>query len=85
MGRGDPSPVQAEALGHSGPAQEMAARSSALSPLHQLPPPPADFTGREEDLAELRAAVESGGVTISGVRGMGGIGKTALALSSPRS
>jgi hypothetical protein len=51
-----------------------------LSPLHQLPPLPADFTGRTTDLAELRAAVESGGVTISGVRGMGGIGKTALVL-----
>ena len=57
-----------------------AAQNVAFSPLHQLPPPPADFTGREADLAELRAAVETGGVTISGVRGMGGIGKTALAL-----
>jgi tetratricopeptide (TPR) repeat protein len=53
---------------------------AGLSALHQLPPPPADFTGREEELAELRAIVESGGITISGVRGMGGIGKTALAL-----
>jgi len=60
--------------------EEASARAAVLSPLHQLPPPPADFTGRETDLAELRAAVESGGVTISGVRGMGGIGKTALAL-----
>jgi tetratricopeptide (TPR) repeat protein len=54
---------------------------AALRPLHQLPPPPADFTGRTADLAALRAAVETGGVTISGVRGMGGIGKTALALT----
>jgi len=48
--------------------------------LHQLPAPPADFTGREAELAELETAIETGGVTISGLRGMGGVGKTALAL-----
>ena len=52
----------------------------AASPLHQVPPPPGDFTGREEELAALCQAIEQGGVTISGLRGMGGIGKTALAL-----
>jgi tetratricopeptide (TPR) repeat protein len=51
----------------------------ALS-FHQLPPPPRDFTGREDELKELRAALETGGVTISGLHGQGGIGKTALAL-----
>ena len=51
-----------------------------IRPLHQLPPPPADFTGREAELAELMKAVVSRGVTISGLQGMGGIGKTALAL-----
>ncbi len=52
-------------------------------PLHaifQLPPPPADFTGRKDELADLRAAIESGGVHISGLQGQGGVGKTALAL-----
>ena len=48
--------------------------------LHQLPPPPGDFTGRKAELEELMEAIEKGGVTISGLRGMGGIGKTALAL-----
>ncbi len=48
--------------------------------LHQLPSPPPDFIGRTAELAELTAALEQGGVTISGLRGMGGIGKTALAL-----
>jgi len=47
---------------------------------HQLPPPPEDLTGREAELKELRQAVERGGVTISGLRGLGGVGKTALAL-----
>jgi tetratricopeptide (TPR) repeat protein len=51
-----------------------------LTPLFQLPPPPADFTGREAELSELRAAIESGGVNISGLHGQGGIGKTTLAL-----
>ena len=48
--------------------------------LYQLPSPPGDFTGREEELAALCQAIEQGGVTIFGLRGMGGVGKTALAL-----
>jgi tetratricopeptide (TPR) repeat protein len=52
----------------------------AIAALHQLPPPPADFTGREAELRDLRAALETGGVHISGLQGQGGVGKTALAL-----
>ena len=55
--------------------------------LHQLPPPPGAFTGRESELAELERLLttsESSGVTIVGVRaalqGMAGVGKTALAV-----
>jgi len=48
--------------------------------LHEVPRPPADFTGREDELKELPGSIEAGGVTISGVQGMGAIGKTALAL-----
>jgi hypothetical protein len=48
--------------------------------LHQLPAPPADFTGRKAELDELLDKIGEGGVTISGIQGMGGIGKTALAL-----
>src|SRR5262245_26557329 len=51
-----------------------------VSALHQLPPPPADFTGREAEIAELLAAFENPSLTISGLHGMGGVGKTALAL-----
>jgi tetratricopeptide (TPR) repeat protein len=47
--------------------------------LHQLPSPPRDFTGREDELAKLRDAIINGGAVI-GLRGMGGVGKTALAL-----
>ncbi len=54
---------------------------TALSSLHQLPSPPADFTGREEDLQALRSALAQGGTgAIFGLRGAGGIGKTVLAL-----
>jgi hypothetical protein len=55
---------------------------SSIAPtrLHEVPRPPADFTGREDELKELLASIETGGVTISGLQGMGGIGKTALAF-----
>lgn len=48
--------------------------------LYQLPPPPADFTGRTAELQELRDAIKKGGFHISGLQGQGGVGKTALAL-----
>ena len=54
--------------------------ASAPPPVpHQIPPPPADFTGREEEIAEILANFNHG-ATITGLRGLGGIGKTALAL-----
>lgn len=43
-----------------------------------LPAPPRDFTGRDEELKDLLADFDRG-ATITGLRGMGGIGKTALA------
>jgi tetratricopeptide (TPR) repeat protein len=51
-----------------------------ITPLHQLPPPPADFTGREAELRDLHSAIAKGSVHISGLQGQGGVGKTALAL-----
>ena len=48
--------------------------------LRQLPRPSDDFTGREAELSQLLDKIQQGGVAISGLRGMGGIGKTALAL-----
>ena len=55
--------------------------ATAFPTLHQLPSPPADFTGRKEELASLRSSLAEGGTgAIFGFRGMGGVGKTTLAL-----
>ncbi|MGB3616374.1 MAG: NB-ARC domain-containing protein, partial [Elainellaceae cyanobacterium] len=51
--------------------------------LHQLPPDIADFTGRGEELQQLRKCLQADGetaVVISAVAGMGGVGKSALAI-----
>ena len=46
---------------------------------HQIPAPPPDFTGRESELAGLLEA-QASGACISGLRGLGGVGKSALAF-----
>jgi len=46
---------------------------------HQIPPSPRDFKGREDEIRDILSNFEKG-VTITGLRGMGGVGKTALAL-----
>ncbi|GAB4215387.1 MAG: hypothetical protein OHK0022_55230 [Roseiflexaceae bacterium] len=55
------------------------------TPGPQLRPPTKDFVGRDGVLAEIVTALQpeagSSGAVISGVRGMGGIGKTELALA----
>lgn len=57
----------------------IAGSQTGFNALHQLTPPPGDFTGRAEELDELRRMIRGQGATITGLRGMGGIGKTALA------
>ena len=49
----------------------------SLSPFN-LPPDLADFTGREAEVAEVRRRLGEAGTVA--IQGMGGIGKTALAL-----
>ncbi|HVF66849.1 MAG TPA: tetratricopeptide repeat protein [Pyrinomonadaceae bacterium] len=52
--------------------------------LHQLRAPVGDFVGREREISELLAALRSGGdgagAPVCGISGMGGVGKTELAL-----
>jgi tetratricopeptide (TPR) repeat protein len=54
-------------------------KSAPLAAPWQIPLPPKDFTGRSEDLGKIQDDLERG-ATITGLRGMGGIGKTASAL-----
>ena len=61
-------------------AAVVADRLTFRNTLHQIPPRPPGFVGREEDLVTLRALNASAGAMIAGLRGMGGIGKTALAI-----
>ncbi len=66
--------------GSNEPGNTQHATKDETGRIRQIPSPPADFTGREDDLKELLAAIKQTGITISGLQGMGGIGKTALAL-----
>ncbi len=47
---------------------------------HQLRPPTANFVGRDDEFFELMARLKTGRVAICGLKGMGGVGKTELAL-----
>ena len=65
----------------AGPVTIYSTRSSSLLPIppSQIPPPPPDFTGREEEISDILSNFDKG-ATITGLRGMGGIGKTVLAF-----
>lgn len=56
------------------------AAAAAVPHFHTLPPLPTGFVGRDSDLDELRKASPASSAVITSLRGMGGIGKTALAL-----
>lgn len=64
---------------------EQQAVSRAVTAPRQLPPPPGYFVGRRDVLARLTTALDhvdptGGTVVISAMTGMGGVGKTWLAL-----
>lgn len=49
-------------------------------PIPRIRPPRSDFVGRDAEMKEIIAKFERG-ATITGLRGMGGVGKTELALA----
>ncbi|MEU6195742.1 tetratricopeptide repeat protein [Streptomyces sp. NPDC047061] len=56
---------------------------AAPEALSSLPPRPGGFTGREGETAELLGALDdSAAVLVTAVSGLGGIGKTALAVEA---
>ncbi|MET9450462.1 AfsR/SARP family transcriptional regulator [Streptomyces cinerochromogenes] len=78
------APVPAPTPAVPAPAVPSARRPPALVP-RQLPPPPGPFIGRADEIAELDKTFDAGGapggtVVISTIGGIGGIGKTWLAL-----
>ncbi|MBT3313739.1 MAG: tetratricopeptide repeat protein [Anaerolineae bacterium] len=59
------------------------APSKPFSPLFSIPSPPLDFTGRDEELEAIKTELSRGGTAaISGLSGMGGVGKTVLGLKA---
>jgi tetratricopeptide (TPR) repeat protein len=54
--------------------------SVATNPLHQLPPALPEFAGRSFELAELMAARSNSENKVLSLQGLGGVGKTTLAL-----
>ena len=61
--------------------------ASTFKPRHQLPSDLPDFTGRSKEVDELVAALDrdcGGAAAVSAIRGMGGIGKTTLAVHATR-
>ncbi|GGS97075.1 tetratricopeptide repeat protein [Streptomyces cinerochromogenes] len=67
---------------------EFKQQAPAPTALDALPPRAAGFTGRDEELGRLRTALDPAGpgteraVLVTAVSGLGGIGKTALAVQA---
>jgi predicted ATPase/DNA-binding SARP family transcriptional activator/Tfp pilus assembly protein PilF len=66
------------------PTPDVRSRISASSPrpLTTLPSPTTPFIGREALLAEVRALLEPGGARLVTLVGVGGVGKTRVALQA---
>jgi DNA-binding SARP family transcriptional activator len=57
-----------------------AAPQASWSALYQLPPAPADFTGRSAEIDTLTRRLRDGRMTITVITGPAGVGKSTLAL-----
>jgi tetratricopeptide (TPR) repeat protein len=73
--------VAGDKVTHIYNAPAPATSAPVIPTLHQLRAPVGDFVGREKEIADLTAALRGGAsAAISGISGMGGIGKTELAF-----
>ena len=68
------------------PPNDPESKETTRTRLHNLPPDAAHFTGREGEAAALLAALKDGGgaQAITALKGIGGIGKSALAVRVAR-
>ena len=66
-------------IGNNVARTKYVAHTHTIQSLHQLRPPVADFVGRQGEIDHLVHVL--GEATISGIRGLGGTGKTQLALA----
>ncbi|MGH7173850.1 MAG: NB-ARC domain-containing protein [Gemmataceae bacterium] len=83
LGVGQPSAAPWTFPAGPPPSAALASAASLLgSRLFQLPPVPPDFTGREEQIQDLtrRLVEDAGRFPVAALRGMGGAGKTSLAI-----
>jgi tetratricopeptide (TPR) repeat protein len=88
MDKGNIGPVRSERDTYIGSNVQQtiyeASTPTTIKPLHQLRPPVADFVGRKAEIRNLVKAISKAakrGVAISGTQGLGGMGKTQLALA----
>jgi predicted ATPase/DNA-binding SARP family transcriptional activator len=82
---GDPAVVHAPVLVAAPAIIERApAAAPRPPPRHNLPAPVDSFVGRERELADVRGLVEDPAVRLVTLVGMGGMGKTRLALEVAR-
>lgn len=75
-GAGDIQEVEAVADG-SGPSSDLVAK---LLPHYRIPSPPKKFLGRKTELGQLAMKLNQNGIILSDVKGLPGIGKSALAF-----
>ncbi|CAG1010987.1 Regulatory protein AfsR [Anaerolineales bacterium] len=69
-------------IGHGASASvTIEAPAPLIMALHQPPQPPQDFTGRKSELAQLVSILTQGVNTGIALYGLGGVGKSALALT----
>jgi DNA-binding SARP family transcriptional activator/predicted ATPase len=57
-------------------------RRAPVPPIHNLPPQPTPFVGRKHELAQLAEQLEDSCCQLITIVGMGGVGKTRLALQA---